>query len=116
GRTLPYLRALGRVVLLAVLAVASVIAALFGSHPLGADEGLGYRFDGANLVLLLAALLAVIVGLRALARLDDQRGVPLGADLLAALRGQKYAPEAAVQTESRGLFVAFEGGDGSGKT
>lgn len=115
--TLPYLRALGRVVLLVVLTVASGLAAVFGSHPVSlGDGGPGYRFDGVNLVLLLGALLVVIVGFRALKRLDDQPGVPLGADLLAALRNQRYAPDAAVETEQRGLFVAFEGGDGSGKT
>ncbi|MFC0861722.1 dTMP kinase [Sphaerimonospora cavernae] len=115
SRTLPYLRSLGRVVLLVVLAVACALAGLFGGHP-ASEPGLGYRFDGANLVLLVAALLVVVAGLRALSRLDDRRGVPLGADLLAALRGEKYAPEAAPATESRGLFVAFEGGEGSGKT
>ncbi|WP_055482466.1 dTMP kinase [Sphaerimonospora mesophila] len=120
SRTTPFLQSLGRVVLLLVLAVAGALAAVVGSHPVsvggGADGGLGYRFDGANVVLLVAALLVVVAGLRVLKRLDDRRGVPLRADLLAALRGEKYAPEATAATESTGLFVAFEGGDGSGKT
>ncbi|WP_327048551.1 dTMP kinase [Microbispora sp. NBC_01189] len=113
GRTFAFLQSLGRVVLLLVVAVASALAALFGRHYLRISE-LTYRFDGANLVLLLGALLAVVVGVLALRHMDDRPGVPIGADLLAALRGRRFVPDEA--EPARGLFIAFEGGEGSGKT
>lgn len=119
SHTTPFLRSLGHVVLLLVLVLAGGLAAVVGSHPVsvgGADGGLGYRFDGATVVLLVAALLVVVTGLRVLKRMDDRREVPLRADLLAALRGEKHTPGTTATPESTGLFVAFEGGDGSGKT
>ncbi|GII52390.1 hypothetical protein Pth03_07790 [Planotetraspora thailandica] len=113
GRTFAYLQSLARVVLLVVVAVASALAAVFGSHLL-AVGGITYLFDGSNVVLLLAALAAVIVGLLAFRTMDDRRGIPISVDLLAALRGEKFVPED--DEQPRGLFVAFEGGEGSGKT
>lgn len=113
GRTFAFLQSLGRVVLLLVVALASTLAALFGRHYLDIAE-ITYRFDGSNLVLLLGALLAVAVGVLALRHMDDRPGVPIAADLLAALRGQRFVPEEPDPT--RGLFIAFEGGEGSGKT
>ncbi|GIH50318.1 thymidylate kinase [Microbispora rosea] len=113
GRTFSFLQSLARVVLLLVVAVASTLAALFGTHALGV-AGISYRFDGTNLVLLLGALLAIAVGVVALRHMDDRRGVPIAVDLLTALRGRRFEPE---ETDpERGLFIAFEGGEGSGKT
>ena len=114
GRTFSFLQSLARVVLLLVVAAASAVAAFVGSHTLTL-AGLSYRFDGSNAVLLLAALLAVAVGVVALRQMDDRRGIPIIADLLAALRGKKYVPEQE-EEQRRGLFIAFEGGEGSGKT
>jgi dTMP kinase len=113
GRTFAFLQSLARVVLLLVLAVASTLAGLFDSYDLHV-AGLTYTMDGSNLVLLLGALLAVSVGLLALRHMDDRRGIPLTADLYAALRGETFIPEQEERT--RGFFVAFEGGEGSGKT
>jgi dTMP kinase len=114
GRTFAFLQSLARVVLLLVVAVTSTLAALFGRHALSVAK-MTYHFDGTNLVLLLAAVLAVIVGFLALRHMDDRHGIPIGVDLLAALRGERFVPEAE-EEQSRGMFVAFEGGEGSGKT
>ncbi|GIH65758.1 dTMP kinase [Microbispora siamensis] len=113
GRTFSFLQSLARVVLLLVVAVASTLAALFGTHALRI-AGISYRFDGTNLVLLLGALLAIAVGVVALRHMDDRPGVPIAVDLLTALRGRRFVPEEA--DPDRGLFIAFEGGEGSGKT
>ncbi|MEU7889697.1 dTMP kinase [Microbispora bryophytorum] len=113
GRTFSFLQSLARVVLLLVVAVASTLAALFGTHAIGV-AGISYRFDGTNLVLLLGALLAIAVGVVALRHMDDRPGIPIGVDLLTALRGRRFVPEEA--DLERGLFIAFEGGEGSGKT
>jgi len=114
GRTFAFLQSMARVVLLLVVAVAPTLAGLFGRHEVKMGPELAYRFHGSNFVMLLGAALAVTVGILALRHMDDRKGVPLLADLLAAVRGERFVPGEPVQ--SRGLFVAFEGGDGSGKT
>ncbi|MEV0586758.1 dTMP kinase [Nonomuraea sp. NPDC050310] len=113
GRTFSFLQSTARVTLLLVVAVASPLAALFGSHAIQAGA-LSYEFDGANLVLSLGGALAIVVGIVGLRHMDDRRGVSLSADLIAAVRGEAYSDEPEEQVP--GLFVAFEGGEGSGKT
>ncbi|MEV7968107.1 dTMP kinase [Sphaerisporangium sp. NPDC088356] len=114
GRTFSFLQSLARVTLLLVVAVAPALAGLFGKHRFSIGAGVVYNFDGPNLVMLIGAIVAVVVGALALRQMDDRREVPIGADLMAALRGERFVPETADQ--SRGLFIAFEGGEGSGKT
>ncbi|MEU4510919.1 dTMP kinase [Nonomuraea wenchangensis] len=113
GRTFAFLQSTARVTLLLVVAVASPLAALFGEYDL-AFGAIAYRFDGTNLVLVLGGALAMTVGLLALRHMDDRKGVPLAADLIAAVRGDRFPAEGAEHVP--GLFVAFEGGEGSGKT
>ncbi|NUW32622.1 dTMP kinase [Nonomuraea sp. SMC257] len=113
GRTFSFLQSTARVTLLLVVAVANPLAALFGEHRFDAGE-LSYRFDGSNLVLLLGGALAVVVGFLALRHMDDRKGVPLSDDLIAAVRGERFRPEGG--EDMPGLFIAFEGGEGSGKT
>lgn len=113
GRTFSFLQSTARVTLLLVVAVANPLAALFGSHVFQLGV-LSYVFDGANLVLLVGGVLATLVGILALRHMDDRKGVSLSADLIAALRGEGPATEVAEETP--GLFIAFEGGEGSGKT
>ncbi|WP_326826432.1 dTMP kinase [Streptosporangium sp. NBC_01756] len=114
GRTFSFLQSLARVVLLLVVAVAPTLAGLFGRHEIVIGNERIYEFDGSNLVLLIGALLAIIVGFLALRHMDDRKGVPIASDLFAAVRGERFAPETAEQP--RGMFIAFEGGEGSGKT
>ncbi|GAA3147085.1 dTMP kinase [Nonomuraea roseoviolacea subsp. carminata] len=113
GRTFSFLQSTARVTLLLVVAVANPLAALFGEHRFDAGE-LSYRFDGSNLVLLLGGALAVVVGFLALRHMDDRKGVPLSDDLIAAVRGERFRTEGG--EDMPGLFIAFEGGEGSGKT
>lgn len=114
GRTFSFLQSLARVTLLLVVAVAPTLAGLFGEREIMIGRESVYRFDGSNLVLLVGGLLAVLVGVVALRQMDDRRGVSLVADLVAAVRGQRFTPDSAEQ--ARGMFIAFEGGEGSGKT
>ncbi|MFC4591503.1 dTMP kinase [Sphaerisporangium corydalis] len=114
GRTFSFLQSLARVTLLLVVALAPALAGLFGEHRFEFGAGLAYRFDGPNLVMLIGALVAVVVGMLALRQMDDRREVPIGADLVAALRGERFVAE--VAERSHGMFIAFEGGEGSGKT
>lgn len=113
GRTFSFLQSTARVTLLLVVAVANPLAALFGAHEFGLGA-IAYRFDGTNLVLVIGGGLAMAVGILALRHMDDRQGVSLSADLLAAVRGERYPAEPAEHVP--GLFMAFEGGEGSGKT
>jgi dTMP kinase len=116
GRTFAFLQSLARVVLLLVVAVAPALAALFGQHTYHIAETVAYTFGGPNLVLLIGALLAIVVGVVALRQMDDRKGIPLWPDVVAALRGRRYVREEETAEPPRGLFIAFEGGEGSGKT
>jgi dTMP kinase len=114
GRTWAFLQSLVRVVLLLVVAAVPFIAGAVGEHRLHLPDKNIYRFDGSNAVLLVAAAVAVIVGLIAYKQMDDRKGVPLVRDFLAALRGERYVPEEAGR--EHGVFIALEGGEGAGKT
>nr|SBO90961.1 domain of unknown function / Thymidylate kinase [Nonomuraea gerenzanensis] len=113
GRTFSFLQSTARVTLLLVVSLANPLAAIFGVHVLGLGE-FSYRFDGTNLVLVIGGALAVGVGVLALRHMDDRKGISLAADLIAAVRGERFPAQAAEHVP--GLFVAFEGGEGSGKT
>jgi dTMP kinase len=131
GRTFAFLQSGIRVILLAVVAMAPGLAAGFtalvraitGSSTLqiGSVE---YDAIGYNLVLLLSAGIAIWLGVVSYRQMDDRHGVPLRSDLLAAFR-RTFAPVPVhpngqvpppVQPGRRGLLIAFEGGEGAGKT
>jgi dTMP kinase len=109
-----FLQSLGRLVLLVVLAAVPFLAGVLGTYKASAK----YHFGGTNAVLLGAAVLALLVAFVAYRLIDDRRGIPLPRDLAGALRGVPYEPESAEPSTraGRGLFIAFEGGDGAGKT
>ncbi|MFL6137699.1 MAG: dTMP kinase [Frankiaceae bacterium] len=111
GRTFALVQSLVRVDLLAVLAVAPFVAGAIGRHYVGVRDA-RVRFDGVTIVLLASGLFAAAVGALALRQMDDRRGVPLLADVLAALRGRRYRGE----PHLGGVFIAFEGGEGAGKS
>ncbi len=114
GRTWAFLQSLVRVVLLLVVASVPFIAGVVGNHRIHLPGKNLYHFDGPNAVLLIAAVVAVVVGLIAYRHMDDRRGVPLVRDFASALRGERYAAEEPVR--EHGVFIALEGGEGAGKT
>ncbi|MGH3284701.1 MAG: dTMP kinase, partial [Streptosporangiaceae bacterium] len=83
-----------------------------------------YASAGQNVVILLAAVVAILLGVRAYRQMDDRKGVPLREDLLAAVRNEPAPVVDAGHLNGHapppgpppGLLVAFEGGEGSGKT
>ncbi len=134
GRVFAFFMSTIQVILLAVIAVVPFISAgLTGliTHINGTGNvkigNVVYASAGQNLVILLAALIAALLGVTSYRAMDDRKGVPLIADLLAAIRGE-HLPSAAeaeaaaalngnaAPAASPGLFIAFEGGEGSGKT
>lgn len=138
GRTFAFFQSTIQAILLMVIAVAGFIAIGFSAAIQalsGSKSGtvriahITYGSPGANLLLLLSAVLVVFVGMQSYRQLDDRKGVPLLEDLLAAIRGEKLrsvpssSAGAAGDPSARGsglaahgLFIAFEGGEGTGKT
>jgi dTMP kinase len=119
GRTFAFLQSAARVVLVLVLAAGPAIAAPIGTHTLHLGRGFTLVYDGAAWVFLLAGVLALVLGLTAYREMDDRKGVPLVADLLSAWRGRALLATPTPTVPRRalaGYLIAFEGGDGAGKS
>jgi dTMP kinase len=126
GRTFAFLQSAIRVILFAVIAIAPTLAGAFNSlvHATVRVGDVAYPNIGYNLVLLLAAAVAVLLGRASYRQMDDRRGVPLLADLGAAFRhNTKPAPNGdgvheaeAAPSRRPGVFLALEGGEGAGKS
>ncbi|MFG1998656.1 dTMP kinase [Spirillospora sp. NPDC048911] len=122
-RAFGYLSSVALISALIAVAVVPPLAGVLGDHRIKLLGDGVYDLDGAGAAMLIVAVLALVAGLLAHRRLDDRRGIPLVPDLAAALRGEIYAlPAAPVATAAapvvrdRGVFIAFEGGEGAGKT
>jgi dTMP kinase len=131
GRTFAFLQATIRVILFAVIAIASPLAGAFNALAHAANittlriGGDVYRNLGYNLVLLVAAVVAVLLGRVSYRQMDDRKGVPLWADLASVFRGRprqaprghrKGAPPPELPARRPGVFIALEGGEGAGKS
>jgi dTMP kinase len=133
GRVFAFFQSTIQAILLAVIAVAGFIATGFSaaiSALNGTKNGvvtiahITYGSPGDNLLLLLSAVLVAYVGIKAYRQLDDRKGVPLRMDLMAAVRSEPLPPvPSAEEADGQGpaprypgLFIAFEGGEGAGKT
>jgi dTMP kinase len=128
GRTFAFLQSAIRVILFAVIAVAPSLAAGLSAlvHAITGGDTLrvanvSYGSVGYNLVLLLAAVVALTLGRVSYHQMDDRAGMPLLPDLHAALRREEPAPvpdsdPEPARRESRGLLLALEGGEGAGKS
>src|SRR5215470_6212978 len=147
GRTFAFMQSALRVVMFAVIALSGLLAggitSLVGKLSGSNNVHIGtvtYNAVGNNVVLLLAAATAIVLGFSSYRQMDDRQGMPLLPDLVAALRGRSlpYAPPAGRAARasgrddgravsglaeparpgkpSRGMFIAFEGGEGAGKS
>jgi dTMP kinase len=130
GRVFAFFQSSIQVILLTVIAVlpflsagfTKLIASITGSGDVSFAHVV-YRSAGQNVVILLAAAVAALVGISSYRRMDDRKGVPLREDLVAAIRGEEFRPvpgaagvNGHAPSPPRGLFIAFEGGEGAGKT
>ncbi len=134
GRVFAFLQSAMRVILFSVIAVAPFISAAFTAavHSLSGSSrvqigNLVYGGVGDNIVLLLAAVVAVLLGLISYRQMDDRAGVPLLDDLSSVFRGEPFTPvpshvnghEPGVPEAYGpvpGLLLALEGGEGAGKS
>jgi dTMP kinase len=128
GRVFAFFQSSIQVILFAVIA-ASLAASAGLTRAIASLNGTGnikignvtYASAGQNVVILLAAVVAFLLGVRAYRQMDDRKGVPLREDLLAAVRNETPAPahmngHTPPPGPPPGLLIAFEGGEGSGKT
>jgi dTMP kinase len=132
GRTFAFLQSAIRVVLFAVIAVSAAIAggltevirAMTGSSTVKIGS-VSYGGIGDNIVLLMAAAVAISLGVVSYRHMDDRRGVPLLTDLTSVFRGENFSPvptgangtaAAAAERPPTGLLFALEGGEGTGKS
>jgi dTMP kinase len=129
GRTFAFLQSAIRVILFAVIAIAPSLAAGLSAlvHMITGGSVLkvanvSYGSVGYNLVLLLAAAVALTLGRVSYHQMDDRTGMPLLPDLHAALRREDPPPvpgrpeEGPAAREPHGLLLALEGGEGAGKS
>ena len=110
GRTFAFVQSLIRLTLALVLAIAPFLAGIIGTHRIQLSDSVTLQYNGAAFTFLIAAVLATGVGVLAYRQMDDRPGVPLLADLRRALVGK------AGLYPSAGVLLAFEGGEGAGKS
>ena len=111
GRTFAFLQSLVRLTLVAVLGLAPLVSGAIGRHHFELTSNVAVTYNGAAITLFLAGLGASVFGLIAYHQMDDRRGVPLLADLVAAVRAEPPATR-----PPNCLFIALEGGEGAGKS
>jgi dTMP kinase len=113
GRTFAFVQSMVRIILVAVLAVAPLLAVGLRGLDIRLTDDVSITYSGAALTFLLAGVLAAGLGVASYRQMDDRPGIPLWRDLVSAWRG---TPVVAEEREPSGFFVAFEGGDGVGKS
>ena len=119
GRTFAFVQSAARVVLVLVLAAGPALAAPIGTHRLRVPGHHQLTYNGAAWVFLLAGVLAVVMGVTSYRQMDDRRGASLVGDLRAAWRPPTPDEVGAAPVRAAahaGVFIAFEGGDGAGKS
>jgi dTMP kinase len=112
GRTFAFVQSLIRITLVAVLAIAPVVAAAFGVHTFNFENG-SINFNGAQATILIAGVIAAIIGSISYHQMKDRPNVSLWSDISNALKGELGGITGA---PTLGTFIAFEGGEGTGKS
>jgi dTMP kinase len=112
GRTFAFVQALVRVSLVAVLAISPLVAAAIGEHTFSFGEAI-LTYNGAAFTMLGGGVIAALVGIISYHQMKDRPGVSFWSDIANALRGELGS---ITNPTSNGIFIAFEGGEGSGKS
>lgn len=112
GRTFAFFQALVRLSLVSTLALAPLLSATIPAQTFRPTANVAVTYGGAAFVFVGGGLLAMVAGVVAYRHMDDRKGIPLRRDVLAALRREDPEPDP-IPT---GYFIAFEGGDGAGKS
>ena len=112
GRIFAFVQSLIRVSLVLVLAIAPIIAAAIGRHTFIILKHT-FNYDGAAFTMFGAGILGMIVGAVSYKRMKDRPTVSFFSDVMSAFRGELGGITGQSHT---GVFIAFEGGEGSGKS
>jgi dTMP kinase len=112
GRTFAFVQSLIRVVLVAVLAAAPLIAAAVGEHTFK-FQNTQVSYNGAAVTILIAGLFASLIGFISYKQMKDRPNVSLWSDIVNAFKGELGSITGA---PTQGVFIVFEGGEGIGKT
>jgi len=112
GRTFAFVQSLIRITLVAVLAVAPIVAAAFGVRTYEFENG-SIDFNGAQATILIAGVIAAVIGSISYHQMKDRPNVSLWSDISNAIKGELGGITGA---PSKGTFIAFEGGEGTGKS
>jgi dTMP kinase len=113
GRVFGFVNMTTRVVLMLAISLSSVLVGVGSDREIRLGA-LSVNLSTTRVLLLVAGVVGVLAGVGAFRQMDDKPGVPVLADLWSSLRGRPLGiPEIAPR---RGLFIAFEGGEGSGKS
>ena len=112
GRTFAFVQSLIRVSLVLVLAIAPLVAAAIGEHTYS-FRTTTVTYNGAAFTMFFAGLIAVLVGVLSYLQMRDRPNVSLMSDIKSAFRGELGAITGQTTT---GVFISFEGGEGSGKS
>lgn len=112
GRTFAFVQSLIKVTLVAVLAISPLIAAAFGEHTYK-FENTELTYNGAAITILIAGIIAAIIGSISYHQMKDRPNVSLWSDISNALKGELGS---ITGSPVKGIFIAFEGGEGTGKS
>jgi dTMP kinase len=112
GRTFAFVQSLIRVSLVLVLAISPLVAAAIGRHTYK-FENFEVTYNGAAFTMFGAGIIGVIVGVISYRTMRDRPSVSLWSDFVAASRGELGG---VTGTTHSGIFISFEGGEGSGKS
>ena len=112
GRIFAFVQSLTRISLLVVLALGPVLAAVIGRHEFTIDN-VHLHYSGAAFTLFGAGIIGLVVGIFSYKRMKDRPKVSFYSDIKAAFRGELGG---ITGQSHKGIFIAFEGGEGSGKS
>jgi dTMP kinase len=112
GRTFAFMQSIIRVTLVAVLAISPIIAAYIGEYRIKV-RNTEVAYNGAAITLLFAGLFAILIGAVSYHQMKDRPNVSIWSDISNAIKGELGSITGA---KTRGIFIAFEGGEGSGKS
>jgi dTMP kinase len=112
GRTFAFMQSIIRVTLVAVLAISPIVAAYIGEYRIKVSNT-EVAYNGAAITLLLAGLFAILIGSVSYHQMKDRPNVSIWSDIANAIKGELGSITGA---RTRGIFIAFEGGEGSGKS
>lgn len=112
GRTFAFMQSIIRVTLVAVLAISPIIAAYIGEYRIKV-RNTEVAYNGAAITLLLAGLFAILIGVVSYHQMKDRPNVSIWSDISNAIKGELGSITGA---QTKGIFIAFEGGEGSGKS